>query len=212
MLESSTFPEGDRNMDTITKQIAYIGHIMFERRLTDMAGGNISVRDGDILYITPRYAGCKWHWQLTHDDIVVGPVITDDLLVNPSFSREGRSHLAVYRAFIEVQAIIHAHPFHILPFCASKTPIQPVLRATEKFGTLSYIDDVPPYSDEQVESIVANLLGKEELMSTAAAAVLLPKHGIFLAGHDLFKVLDALERIDTNAWCILTQSMIASYR
>jgi L-fuculose-phosphate aldolase len=41
-----------------------------------------------------------------------------------------------------------------------------------------------------------------------AAAVLLPFHGIFVAGKNLDTVLDTLERIDTNAWCILAQKLM----
>ena len=37
----------------IPEQIIYVAKRMFERRLTDMAGGNISARAGEQLYITP---------------------------------------------------------------------------------------------------------------------------------------------------------------
>ena len=36
--------------------------------------------------------------------------------------------------------------------------------------------------------------------------MLLPKHGIVVAGLDLWAAIDALERIDWNAWCILSQA------
>ena len=41
-------------METTAEKIAYVGRRMFERRLTDMAGGNVSAREGDRLYISPR--------------------------------------------------------------------------------------------------------------------------------------------------------------
>jgi L-fuculose-phosphate aldolase len=119
---------------------------MFERHLTDLAGGNISVREGDTIYITPRYADNKWRWKLNPSDIVSGPVLTDELKSHPSFSREGISHLTVYRSFPEVRAIIHAHPFHILPFCAEQKSIPPVLRSTRKYGEIKQIADSPAYS------------------------------------------------------------------
>ncbi len=197
-------------METIEEKIIRVAQLMFERNLTDITGGNVSVREGDQIYITPRYAGSKLHWRLKPEDIVVGPIHSDALFDHLSFSREGRSHLAVYRAFRECQSIIHAHPFHILPFCAYHKPIEPVLRATRKFGVLKYIDEVEPYSEAQATSIIHQLRGQEALMKTAAAAVLMPKHGIFLAGEDLFQVLDALERINTNAWCLLARKLLSS--
>ena len=36
--------------------------------------------------------------------------------------------------------------------------------------------------------------------------MLLPNAGIIVAGLDLWAAIDALERIDWNAWCILSQS------
>jgi L-fuculose-phosphate aldolase len=55
------------------------------------------------------------------------------------------------------------------------------------------------------ENVVAGLRGKEERIRKQAAAVLLPTHGIIVAGKDLFAAIDAVERIDWNAWCILAQ-------
>jgi L-fuculose-phosphate aldolase len=195
-------------MASIAEQICYVGRRMFERNLTDIAGGNITVREGDTVYCTPRYAGNKWNWQLNPEDIVVGNVLTDELFSNPSFTREGLSHISSYRAFPFLRAIIHAHPRHVLPFVAFERPLPPVLKCTKKFGTLKYINQAPNFSQEQADSINENLRGQEELMHQSAAAVLMPQHGIFLAGVKLLDVLDSLERIDTNAYCLITQSLL----
>ena len=79
---------------------------MFERRLADMAGGNVSAREGNKIYISPRYSGSRHHWQLYPEDIISGHVNSDELLNNPKFSREGKTHLAVYRNFPEVERCI----------------------------------------------------------------------------------------------------------
>lgn len=195
-------------MPTIPEQIALIGRRMFERRLTDMAGGNISGRDGDTIYISPRYAGARHHWQLEPEQIISGPVNSDELLENPLFSREGKAHLEIYRTFPEAGAVIHAHPFHVQPFAVAGIPIPPVMEATEKFGTIELIEFAPAHSLELAKNVVAGLKGKEAKIRKQAGAVLLPRHGIILAGPDLFAVVDALERIDTNAWVILAQRML----
>lgn len=191
----------------IPEQIIYVARRMFERRLTDMAGGNISVRAGDELYITPRYAGSKQHWQLTTADILHGPVATDDLFQQSRFSREGKAHLAVYREFPDVGAVIHAHPFHVLPFCVAGRAIEPVLEATQKFGVTPVVPFAPAHSADLARHVVEGLRGREASIRKQAAAVLLPKHGIIVAGLDLWAAIDALERIDWNAWCILSQGM-----
>lgn len=193
---------------TPPEQVAYISRLLFERHLTDIAGGNVSTREGNTIYISPRYAGNKWHWQLDPNDVSSGPIDSDDLINSPSFSREGLSHLAVYRAFPEVNGIVHAHAPNVLPFCSLEMPIEPVIRATQKFGVLEYHDPAPEYSQEQADSIVEKLTGKEDLMSKAAAAVLMPQHGIFVAGKDIWTAVDTVERINTNAWCIIARKIL----
>jgi L-fuculose-phosphate aldolase len=195
-------------MPTLPEQITLVGRRMFERRLTDMAGGNISARDGNTLYISPRYAGSRHHWQLEPEQIISGPVDSDELLENPLFSREGKAHLEIYRTFPDAHAVIHAHPFHIQPFAVAGVPIYPVMEATQKFGTIELIKFAPAHSMDLAKNVVAGLKSKEAQIRQQAGAVLMPRHGIILAGPDLLAVVDALERIDTNAWVILAQRML----
>ena len=190
------------------EQVAYISRLIFDRKLTDIAGGNVSVKDGNTIFISPRFAGHKWHWQLDPNDIISGPIDSDELFENPSFSREGFSHMAVYRAFPEVTGIVHAHAPNVLPFCSLEIPMEPVIRATQKYGVLEYHDHAPEYSQEQADSIVEKLRGKEALMKSAAAAILMPQHGIFVAGKDIWTAVDALERINTNGWCIIARKVL----
>lgn len=193
---------------SIAEEIAYVGQVMFERNLTDCSGGNISVRDGDTMWISPRYAGTRQHWHLDPSDVLQGPIDSDELTKNPRFSREGNSHLAVYRNFPEAHAVIHAHPFYVLPFCASETPIVPVLESGLKFERIDVIPYAPAHSTQLASNIVEGLRGKEHIIKKQAAGVLLPKHGIFMAGSDLLYTLDAVERINWNAWCIMAQNTL----
>ncbi len=194
--------------ESLPEQLAYVGRLMFERRLADMAGGNISAREGSRIYISPRYSGSRQHWQLNPEDIIEGDIETDAILENPRFSREGKAHLAIYRNFPDVLGIVHAHPFHILPFCAASRAIEPVLEATQKFGVVDVVKAAPAHSSELAANIVAGLRGKEANIRKQAAAVLLPAHGIIVAGKDLLAAIDALERIDWNAWCILARRLM----
>ncbi len=41
----------------IRRSICEIGRILFDRELTDSSGGNISIREGDKVYISPRRTG-----------------------------------------------------------------------------------------------------------------------------------------------------------
>jgi L-fuculose-phosphate aldolase len=195
-------------MENIREQLAYIGRLMFERRMTDTAGGNISARQGNRIFISPKYSGSKCHWQLDPEDFIEGEIGSNEVLNHPMFSREGKAHVAIYLNFPDVQGVIHAHPFHILPFCAAGKPIKPMLEQTQKFGVIQLVKAAPAHSSELAENIVAGLRGQEKAIQTQAAAILVPQHGIIVAGKDILAAVDALERIDWNAWCILAQRLL----
>lgn len=182
---------------------------MFDRRLTDMAGGNISARVGDTVYMSPRYAGSRYHWDLTPEDLVCGRWADDEITHDPRFSREGWSHLLIYRNFPDVNAVIHAHPFHVMPFAALCVPMEPVLEATQKFGVIELCEATPGHTRELGEKIVTSLQGKESMMIKQAAVVMIPYHGVICAGKEFYLTLDALERVNTNAYCLLARKQLA---
>lgn len=192
-------------MKSVVEQIIYAGCRLFERKLLDMCGGNISVRDGGQIFITARLSGSARHWQNQPNDIISGDIDNDNLLNDPRCSRESRVHLAIYRNFPDAGAVVHAHPFHILPFCAAGKSIEPVLEQTQKFGTIKMVKAAPAHSPDLATNTIEGLAGQEAIIKKQAAAVLWPHHGIVVAGKDLLAAVDAVERIDWNAWCILAQ-------
>lgn len=194
---------------TIPELLCDAARLMFARKLTDMSGGNLSARDGSGgMYITPRYAGARQHWDLQPTDLLQYNIDSDEILDNPRCSRETRMHLAVYRALPDVQAVIHAHPFHVLPFVVAEKPIPAVLESTQKFESIELVPYAPAHSQQLGDNVVAGLRAREASIRKQAAAVLLPRHGIVVAGKDVLGTLDALERMDWQAWCVLAGKML----
>ena len=72
-------------MTSIQEKICQAGRIMFDKRLTDLCGGNISARDGETIYMSPRFAGQAFHWDLQPEDLVSGQWDTDEITTNPAF-------------------------------------------------------------------------------------------------------------------------------
>lgn len=195
---------------TGAEMVVYAAKFMFDRFLTDAAGGNISLREGDTVYFSPTLAGTNYHWDIGAEDVVSGSINDlDALLKHPRFTREGLSHVAIYKAFPYVQSILHAHPKYLMPFIANSTPIPPVLTASHYFGTLQYHKEAPPYSQEQADDIVRIMKTQEDIIKRKAAAVLMPKHGVILASaSDMMVSLDCLERINNNAFAVLASKLI----
>lgn len=184
--------------------IAHIGRLLFDRRLTDAAGGNISVRVGDVVCISPRYSGSQRQWQLDPDDVLVVDKAGNVLEGEGVVSRESRVHLKLHTEFADAgTAVIHAHPRHLLVFCTMAQPMPPVMEATRKFGITPVAEYAPAHSPKLAEHVAAQLRGREAIIRKHAAAVIAPWHGLFLMGKDLDFAFDAVERLENNAYCML---------
>lgn len=188
----------------IRAQIAETAALLFSRQLLDTAGGNLSVRSGDVVCITPRYSGLRHHWKLEPNDVMVVSLDGQILEGKGELSRESKVHLKLQREFSEYgNAVIHAHSRNLLVFASLSKPIPPVLEATRKFGTIPVAQFAPSHTSDLAENITGSIRGQESRIAKQAAAVLAPYHGIFVMGKDLDNAADAVERIDVNAYCIL---------
>jgi L-fuculose-phosphate aldolase len=194
----------DQQINEAREHIAEIGAFLFDRQLTDAAGGNISVRVGDFVCISPRYSGSKRQWQLKPEDVLVADLNRNILEGSGQISRESNVHFKLHTEFREAgTAVIHAHPKNLLVFAALSKPMPPVLEATRKFGEVKVVEYAPAHSPVLAENVAGALRGQEKRISKHAAGVLAPWHGLFLMGKDLDAAFDAVERFDTNAYIIL---------
>lgn len=195
----------DQQVAEARAKVAAIGRFLFDRHLTDAAGGNISVRVGDVVCISPRYSGSKRQWQLAPDDVLVADLNQNILEGSGEISRECSVHFKLHTEFREAgTAVIHAHPRNLLVFVSLARSMPPVLEATRKFGEIKVVEYAPAHSPLLAEHVAAGLRGQESRIRKHAAGVIAPWHGLFLMGKDLDAAFDAVERLDTNAYIILT--------
>lgn len=206
-MPSANLSENIREMRSL---IAKMGQMLFSRNLTDAAGGNISVRVDNRLCITATLSGQHKHWSLEPDEILVvdldGRIIDGD----GKLSRETQAHLELHRKYGEYgQAIIHAHPRNIMVFASLAQPMPPVIEATRKFGVIPVAQYAPSETPDLAHYVVEAMQGQEQLISTYGAACIAPWHGIFVMAPDLYAAFDAVELLDTNAYCtIMGRQMI----
>jgi L-fuculose-phosphate aldolase len=189
--------------------IAEIGALMYSRHLTDSAGGNLSVRMDDTILMTPRLAGSVYRWQLNYEQVLVLDLQGKKLEGNGESSREGTVHLELLKEYYpDGTAVVHGHARNALVFCAFNQTLPAVLATEDKFGDLIEVADHPAHSPELAEVIVAAMRGQEARIRKQAAAVLAPRHGVFVLAKNLEAGYDALERIDGNAYCVLMGKMM----
>lgn len=185
-------------------KLAELGRLLFERNLTDAAGGNLSCRVGELLVISPRYAGTAKRWQLTADDVLVTDLQRNIVLGQGQNSREANVHYAMHAQFRDYgSTVIHAHARHILVFAAAGRALPPILESTRKFGLTPVIPFAPAHSTALADNVVAALRGREAQIKNAAAAAIAPWHGLFLMGKDMDAAFDSVERLDSNAFILL---------
>ena len=85
---------------------------LYNRKLIHAAGGNTSVRDGDVVRITQTGAELG---KLTPEKIVTVD-LEGKVLEGSGPSKEMDMHLAMYRARSNAQAVVHVHPTYAIAY------------------------------------------------------------------------------------------------
>ena len=190
------------------QQIVEIGRLMYQRFLTNSAGGNLSHRVQGRIYMSPRYAGSRYRWDLRPEQVIVLDEGHNVIAGEGEISRESALHLAIYEAFPEVHGIIHAHPRYANVFAALGRSITPTSGYTEKFGEVPVIPPVPAHSTQLATEVVNALEQRREKLARHGLALILAWHGVVTVGRDLDEAFDVLERIEWSAHTILMAALL----
>jgi L-fuculose-phosphate aldolase len=174
-------------------QIVAIMDRVYNRGMTTLSGGNLSVKDaaGDI-WITP--AGID-KGNLTPSDISC--VRTDGSVSGPHRpSSEVAFHRAIYRECPDLNGIVHAHPPALVSFSSARqipdTSIIP--QARRVCGPVGYAPYALPGSEQLGENLARTF-------AEGFDVVLLENHGAATGGRDL---LEAFQRMETLDFCART--------
>ena len=188
--------------------MARLCKLAYDRRLMDTAGGNVTVRVGDRVYMTRSYAGPKSQWDITRDDILVLDMEENILEGKGDFSREGKVHMACYRALPAARCVWHAHPFNIMAFVSRRISLPSGSEQTDKFGTIGFCKHAASGTDELADNVAAALKAQEAGLPDHPIATLIPRHGIFIASTELWLAFDCLERLDRSAHMVVMGSQL----
>jgi L-fuculose-phosphate aldolase len=190
------------------QQIVDIGRLLFDRFLTDAAGGNISARAGEVICISPRFSGSKYQWRLHPEQVLVVDQAGNKLEGEGEISREARVHIRLYQDFPEGMAVVHSHPRNVMVFATAGQPIPPVWEGTLKFGVIQVCKFAPAHTPDLAEAVAAVMHGQEAALHKQAIAVIAPAHGLFTLGKSLAAAFDATERIEGAAYSILMSKFL----
>jgi L-fuculose-phosphate aldolase len=143
---------------------------MLTSGLTSGTSGNVSARldDGHIV-ITPSSVP---YGQMTPGDLVVLDLDGKQVDGLRAPSSEKLLHLACYRAFEEVGAVLHSHPQHATMFACARRPVPPVIDEAVLFvGGEVPVADYAMSGSAEVGSNAVRVLGD-------VGSALLASHGL----------------------------------
>ena len=173
----------------IAAAIVDAARTLIRERLTVGTSGNISVRDGEVVRITPSGVGPE---SLQPEQIVQVELASGQPRAGRPSSEVG-FHLGIYRARADVAAVVHTHsPWATAVSCArlSIPPFHYMMVGTGD-GTLDCAPYHPPGSPELAEGVVATLGDR--------AACLLANHGAVATGPGLSAAMDMAREVESLA-------------
>ena len=136
------------------QEMVTTARLMFERRLTNAAGGNFAVRvDDNRILISPSLMSARKHCIMKPEDFLLIDYDQNILEGEGKLSRESLMHVLILSHFKEIECTIHAHPFYCMPFVAQAKPIPNVTEATMGRGEVGCFRWAKAYSEEVSRSV-----------------------------------------------------------
>ena len=172
------------------EQVASVMRRLYRQGLTTCSGGNVSLRCGDVVLITPSGTD---KGEITAGQIGAVTISGENLAPGLRLSIETEMHLEVYRNRPDVKGIVHAHPVTASAFAAMDAEIDTRLTA-ETWHVLG-VPVRAPYA----------LMGTKELAQIAGQAarqgnaVIMENHGVLTMGETLFRAFDRMELLEAAA-------------
>ena len=170
----------------LKSEVAEFAKLVWDRKLTDGTGGNMSIKDGDKIYITPT--STIKHF-LTEKDIITIDKDGNKIEGEKDPSSERRMHLKIYEKTSDVTAVIHAHPIFSTSFAITfeKLPINALPESALVLDPITYIEYKMPGTQEFADAF-------EEGLSKGSRVFIMQNHGVTVAGKD---IRDAYVKLET---------------
>ena len=189
-----------RSLRAWRRKVARAAREMAALGLVTGSSGNVSLRLGDLMLITP--SGIPYGF-LDPRQIAIVPVTPHPSPVIGVPSSEWRMHVAIYGAREDVRAIVHTHS----PY-ATAASFGGRLSVVHDEGALIFGEEVPvsehnPPGTWDLAHAVANALGEGK-------AVLVARHGAVTVGRTLGEALSLAEKLEEAARLFLLTRKVPS--
>jgi ribulose-5-phosphate 4-epimerase/fuculose-1-phosphate aldolase len=169
-------------------------HLLYDRRLVTGSGGNLSLRIGEKIYLTPT----GYSLRDMHPDMVVTVDMNGRVLEGENPTMEANMHLGILRARPDINVVCHVHGAYIIAASSTLFPAPdtfPPLTPGFVYHAhpLAMIPFMVPGTRVLAETVT------RELSMQKRKALILQNHGLVTIGKDLKDALYVAEEIDDVA-------------
>ena len=191
-------------------QMATVAKEMWDRKLTNAAGGNFAVTVAkNRMLISPSMMSEHHFCSVDPEDFLLIDYDENIIEGTGKLSRETKIHILLHSNFEYIKSTIHAHPQFSMVYAAANKPIKTVTEATIKRG--EYFGCARPataYTAELAESVYDYFEEHRELAEKIGIGCIMPMHGVIVSGPTLVGAYSCLERMETDAICNIFKNFI----
>jgi len=157
------------------RKVSELGHELLEQELTTGTGGNVSVRRGDRVAVSP--SGVPYD-EITSDQVPIVDLDGERVSGALAPSNETPLHTLVYRSRDDVGGIVHTHSPYASTFASLGEPIPASHYLIAFAGHKVPVAGYEPPGTEALGELAADTLGSDH------DACLLQNHGVIAVGED----------------------------
>jgi Ribulose-5-phosphate 4-epimerase and related epimerases and aldolases len=176
------------NETTARNMLLNICTLLYERKITTSAGGNMSVRLEDSILITPSGKNKG----LLRASEMVKVSMDGKVIGSGKPSIETFMHLALYNANPHINAVVHCHPLYctILAVRGEKVKSDLTPEGVLLLGDVPMVGYFTPGSKELVDAVASN---------ASSMAMIMERHGAITQGTTLEEAYNRMEELEFQA-------------
>ncbi len=174
--------------------VADVMRLLYSRGLVSVRGGNVSVRDGERIYISP--SGMPRHLIEPGDVAVIG---LDGGVVEGVPSSEWRMHVEIYKRIPRAKAVVHAHGTMTVAAAELGIPLRvgklgEAVYSLGECGVVPVVPRIKPGTWELARGVAG------ALESSSCRGAVMAGHGmVAYSEHSVYHALDAVEALEELA-------------
>lgn len=191
-------------MNKIIQELLYYSKRLAQENFVVASGGNISVRDKNILYITRAGSFME---KVTRNDFIKIDLNTDNLeKFAGKVSHEMWMHIYCYRKTPDIKAVIHSHPVYTTCIATAGLKFKPI---TCEFisiigSEVSTVKYFPPGSKELAKEVSSKV--------RKFNAVIMANHGSITVGDNLSTAFYRTKALEQEAMRFVIGYRLKNFR